>query len=115
DAELILREKFAQAESPRASRALSDLMVPTVEEGKRALLGAQNTGPTTNEMAQAPVAEDEGIPWRDRPRALPTRRGLLFRHWSIPNAKGRTDGPTAGGTTLACVTLNAPVVGDSGG
>src|SRR5437016_10291886 len=76
-------------------------MVPTVEEGKRALLGAQNTGPTTNEMAQAPVAEDEGIPWRDRPRALPTRRGLLFRHWSIPNAKGRTDGPTAGGTTAS--------------
>ena len=70
------------------TNALSDMVVPTVDKEKSPLLGAQNTRPTTNEMAQAPAAEDDGIPWRDRPRALRARRGLLFRHWSIPNAKG---------------------------
>jgi len=36
-------------------------MVVTVEEGNRAFLGAQNTRPTTIEMAQNPVAEDDGV------------------------------------------------------
>jgi len=68
--------------------ALADLVAPTVDEEECAFLGAQNTRATTIEMAEKPVAEDDGIPWRDRPRALRAPRGLLFRHWSIPNAKG---------------------------
>src|SRR5215468_4897886 len=55
-------------------------MVVTVAEGKRAFLGAQNTRPTTIEMAQATGAEDDGVLWRDHPRALRTRH--LF-HWRL--------------------------------
>jgi len=91
--------------------ALADLVAPTVDEEECAFLGAQNTRATTIEMAEKPVAEDDGIPWRDRPRALRARRGLLFRHWSIPNAKG-AGWPDARGTTPACVTPSAPVVGE---
>jgi hypothetical protein len=71
-----------------ATNALSDLVVPAIDEEKSPLLGAQNTRPTTLEMAETPVAEDDGVFRRDRPRALRACRGLLFRHWSIPNAKG---------------------------
>src|SRR5438132_14045258 len=73
---------------PVQRNALADLVAPTVDEEECAFLGAQNTRATTIEMAEKPVAEDDGIPWRDRPRALRAPRGLLFRHWSIPNAKG---------------------------
>jgi hypothetical protein len=76
-------------ESCCATNALGDLVVPTVDEEECAFLGAQNTRPTAIEMAEKPVAEDDGVFRRDRPRALRARRDLLFRHWSIPNAKGR--------------------------
>ena len=48
---------------------------------------------------------------RDRPRALRARRGLLFRHCSIPNAKGDGWGRQEG-TTPARVTPGAPVAGE---
>jgi hypothetical protein len=44
-----------------ATNALSDWMVPTVGEEKSPLLGAQNTRPTTIEMAQPTGAEDDGV------------------------------------------------------
>src|SRR2546422_4585439 len=58
--------------------ALRDLVVPTVDEEKSTLLGAQNTRPTTIEMTEKPVAEDDGVLRRERlttPRADPR---LLF-------------------------------------
>ena|SRR5881397_2945013 len=58
--------------------ALSDLVVPAIDEEKSTLLGTQNTRPTTIEMAQQPVAEDDGVLRRERlttPRADPR---LLF-------------------------------------
>jgi len=55
-------------------------MVVAVEEGQRAFLGAQNTGPTTIKMAQEPTAKDEGVLRRDHSRALRARCGLRFRH-----------------------------------
>jgi hypothetical protein len=55
-------------------------MLVTVEEGKRAFLNAQNARPTAIEMAQNPTAEDDGVLWRNHPRALRARLGLLFRH-----------------------------------
>ncbi len=95
-----------------ATNALGDLVVPTVDEEERAFLGAQNTRATTIEMAEKPVAEDEGVLRRDRPRALRARRGLLFRHWSIPMRKRERMGLLPGGTTPARVTPDAPVVGE---
>ncbi len=71
-----------------ASKALSDLVLPTVDEKERALLGAQNTRPPTIEVGQKPVAEDDGVLRRDHPRAVRARRGLLFRHRSTPDPKG---------------------------
>jgi len=71
-----------------ATNALSNRVVSTVDEEECAFLGAQNTRPTTIEMAENPEAEDEGVLWRDRPRALRARRGLLFRHWSTPGQEG---------------------------
>jgi hypothetical protein len=43
------------------TNALSDLVVPAKDEGKSPLLGAQKTRPTTIEMAQTTIAEDDGI------------------------------------------------------
>jgi len=63
-------------------------VISTVDEEECAFLGAQNTRPTTIEMAENPEAEDEGVLWRDRPRALRARRGLLFRHWSTQGKRG---------------------------
>lgn len=99
-------------ESCCATNALGDLVVPTVDEEERAFLGAQNTRATTIEMAEKPVAEDDGVLRRDRPRALPARRGLLFRHWSIPMQKRERMDLPPGGTTPARVTPEAPVVGE---
>jgi len=58
--------------------ALSDLVVPAIDEEKSTLLGTQNTRPTTIEMTEKPVAEDDGVLRRERlttPRADPR---LLF-------------------------------------
>jgi hypothetical protein len=71
-------------------------VVPTVTKEKSPFLGAQNTRPTAVEMAQAPVAEDDGIPWRDRLRAFRARGSLPLRHWSIPMQRDRM-GLTPGG------------------
>jgi hypothetical protein len=58
--------------------ALSDLVVPAIHEEKSTLFGAQNTRPTTIEMTEKPVAEDDGVLRREcltTPRADPR---LLF-------------------------------------
>ena len=58
--------------------AFSDLVVPAIDEEKSTLLGTQNTRPTTIEMTEKPVAEDDGVLRRERlttPRADPR---LLF-------------------------------------
>jgi len=59
-----------------------------VDEEKSTLLGAQNAGPSAIEMGQTAETEHDSVIRRDRPRALRARRGPLFRHRSIPNAKG---------------------------
>src|SRR6266478_2588153 len=100
---------------PVQRNALADLVAPTVDEEECAFLGAQNTRATTIEMAEKPVAEDDGVLRRDRPRALRARRGLLFRHWSIPSAKRHGWTGRQGGTTPALVTPGAPVVGEGEG
>src|SRR5438445_9642080 len=87
-AERINRGHLSEVESSSATNALGDLVVPTVDEEECAFLGAQNTRATTIEMAEKPVAEEDSVLRRHRPRALRGRRGLLFHHWSIPNAKG---------------------------
>src|SRR5438445_13184896 len=87
-AERINRGHLSEVESSSAANALGDLVVPTVDEEECAFLGTQNTRATTIEMAKKPEVEDDGVVRRDRPRALRARRGPLFRHWSIPNAKG---------------------------
>ena len=57
-----------------------DLLGSTVEVvDELAGFGARDTARDRGRLAPA---------WRDRPRALRARTGLLFRHWSIPNAKG---------------------------
>ena len=73
---------------PVQRNALADLVAPTVDEEECAFLGAQNTRTTTIEMAEKPEVEDDGVVRQESPRALRARRGLLFRHRSIPNAKG---------------------------
>jgi hypothetical protein len=58
--------------------ALSDLVVPAIDEEKSTLLGTQNTRATTIEMTEKPVAEDDGVLRRESlttPRADPR---LLF-------------------------------------
>jgi hypothetical protein len=53
-------------------------VVPTVDNEKITLLGTQNTRPTTIEMTEKPVAEDDGVLRRDNLRALRARSPLLF-------------------------------------
>ena len=91
-AERINRGHLSEVESSSAANALGDLVVPTVDEEECAFLGAQNTRLTTIEMTENPEAEDDGVLRRNRQRALRARRGLRFRHWSIPNAKGERMG-----------------------
>src|SRR5437773_9949274 len=87
-------------------------MVPTVDSEKSPLLGTQNTRPTTIEMTENSEAEDDGVLWRHRTRALPARRGLLFRHWQHPQCKAGPIDLPPGGTTPACVNPGCSVVGD---
>jgi len=116
DAERINRGDFSQLEPCCATNALGDLVAPTVDEEECAFLGAQNTRPTTIEMAENPEAEDDGVLRRDRSRALRARRGLLFRHWCIPQCKGDGIGPARqGSTTPGCVTPGALVVSERQG
>jgi hypothetical protein len=58
--------------------ALSDLVVPAIDEEKSTLLGTQNTRPTTIEMTQSPVGEDDGVIRRERPCTRRTDPRLLF-------------------------------------
>src|SRR6266851_6995397 len=58
--------------------ALSDLVVPAIDEEKSTLLGTQNTRPTTIEMTEKPVAEDDGVLRRERPSTLRADPRLLF-------------------------------------
>jgi hypothetical protein len=60
------------------TNALSDVVVPAIHEEKSALLGSQNTGPTTIEMSEEPVAEDDGVLRRDRPSTLRAYARLLL-------------------------------------
>src|SRR6266704_4253803 len=58
--------------------ALSDLVVPAIDEEKSTLLGTQNTRPTTIEMAEKPVAEDDGVLRRERLTTARADPRLLF-------------------------------------
>jgi hypothetical protein len=58
--------------------ALSDLVVPAIDEEKSTLLGTQNTRPTTIEMTEKPVAEDDGVLRRERLTTLRADPRLLF-------------------------------------
>jgi hypothetical protein len=51
---------LSQAELSCTTNALSNLVVPTVDNEKITLLATQNTRPTTIEMTEKPVAEDVG-------------------------------------------------------
>jgi hypothetical protein len=77
------------------TNALSDIVVPTVDDEKSTLLGAQNTRATTIKMTEKPTAEDDGVLWRDRSRALRARSRLLF-HLSVhlPENGGRREDST---------------------
>jgi hypothetical protein len=77
---LIERYYIAQVKLPATARALDDWMVFTIEKKNRPFLGAEHPRPTTVEMTEAPVSEDDGVLWRNRVRALRAGRGLLFRH-----------------------------------
>jgi hypothetical protein len=66
DAERIKCGNLLQVEPPSTTNALSDVVIPTVDDEKSTLLGAQNTRPTTIEMTEKPAAEDDGVVWRDR-------------------------------------------------
>src|SRR5216683_4585691 len=63
---------------PGATNSLSDLVVPAIDEEKSTLLGTQNTRPTTIEMTEKPVAEDDGVLRRERPSTLRADPRLLF-------------------------------------
>jgi hypothetical protein len=77
------------------TNALSDLVVPAKDEEKSPLLGAQKTRPTTIEMAQTTIAEDDGVVRRDRSRALRARSPLLLhRRLHLPENGGRREDST---------------------
>jgi hypothetical protein len=63
---------------PCTTNALSDVVVPAIHEEESALLGSQNTRPTTIEMSEEPVAEDDGVLRRDRPSTLRAYARLLL-------------------------------------
>ena len=58
--------------------ALSDLVVPAIDEEKSTLLGTQNTRATTIEMTENPVAEDDGVLRRERLTTLRANPRFLF-------------------------------------
>jgi hypothetical protein len=78
DAERIKCGNLLQVEPPSTTNALSDVVVPTVNEEKSALLGTQNTRPTTIEMTEKPVAEDDGVLRRERLTTARADPRLLF-------------------------------------
>jgi hypothetical protein len=59
------------------TNALSDVVVPAIHEEKSALLGTQNTRPTTIEMTEEP-AEDDGVLRRNRLSTLRAYPRLLL-------------------------------------
>jgi hypothetical protein len=85
-------------------------MVVTVEEGKSALLSAQDTRSATIEMAETPTAEDDGVLWRDYPRTVRARRALQCRH-GAPRCKRGRRSRTPLDWTPVCVNPGAPMVG----
>ena len=68
----------SKVEPSCTKNALSDLVVPAIDEEKSTLLGTQNTRPTTIEMTEKPVAEDDGVLRRERPSTLRADPRLLF-------------------------------------
>src|SRR5262245_19007193 len=76
----IERRNLSQGELSAAANTLRDCVIATVDEQNSSLLGAEDTRPTTVEMAETAVAEDDSVLRRDLPIALRARRGLLFRH-----------------------------------
>ncbi len=73
-------------EPSRATNALGDLVVPTVDDEEYAFFGAQNTRAIAIEMAEMPEAEDDGVLRRNRPstgRADP-------RLWFHPDSQKQT-------------------------
>jgi hypothetical protein len=67
--------------------ALADLVAPTVDEEECAFLGAQNTRPTTIEMSEEPVAEDDGVLRRDVIARV--HCGLMHGCCSTPTLKSK--------------------------
>jgi hypothetical protein len=78
DAERIKGSNLSQVESSCTTNAVSDIVVSAINEEKRTLLGTQSTRPTTIEMTQNPVGEDDGVIRRERPCARPADPRLLF-------------------------------------
>ena len=76
----IERRNLSQGELFAAANTLGDCVIATVDEQNSSLLGAEHTRPTTVEMAETAVAEDDSVLRGDHPIALRARRGLLFRH-----------------------------------
>jgi hypothetical protein len=69
--------EFGQMEAVDARRTL-DGVVPTMEEQKSALLGAQYPRPSAIDVSQAAGAEDERVSRPDRSGAAGTRPRSLF-------------------------------------
>ena len=80
DTELIVRSDLAQAELHSARYAVANVVVTTIDEDKRALLGVQNARSTTIEMAQDPETEDDRVLWFEGLGALRAGRGMWVRH-----------------------------------
>jgi hypothetical protein len=78
DAERIKRGNLSQVKPSCTTNALSDVVVPAIDEEKSMLLGTQNTRPTTIEMLEKPVAEDDGVLRREHPGTLRAHQRLLF-------------------------------------
>src|SRR5262249_26048918 len=102
DTELIVRSDLAQAEFHSARYAVANVVVTTIDEDKSALLGVQNAGSATIEMAQDPETEDDRVVWCDGLGALRAGRGMWVRHLKHPRETTISSSPQ--GMTLVCVS-----------
>src|SRR5262245_54651934 len=94
------RRHLSQVELSSAANTFLDYVIATVDEKNGPFLDAENTRPTTVEMTETPVSEDDGVLWRDRLRALRARRLWLIH--IRPSQVGRWDGAGRGlGAALA--------------
>src|SRR4029434_6319419 len=70
--------KLSQVKPCCAMNALSDVVLSAKDEENSMLLGTQNTRPTAIEMPEQPVAEDDRVLRRERPRDLRPHGWSLF-------------------------------------